>query len=143
LDSISSIEFHFEKVIVQGLDFDLIRGWIENTIAHEGHQAGIMNFVFCDDEYLLELNKTYLNHFTLTDIITFDYAEEMEGISGDIFISVPRVEENALKHEVAFHEELCRVMIHGVLHLLGYKDKTATQKSKMRDKENYYLSLLS
>ena len=141
MEAFSEIAFHFEGVNVPGFDDQKFRDWTERVIREEGQAPGLLNFVFCDDEYLLELNKKYLNHHTLTDIITFDYAEEMEGLSGDIFISVDRVRDNAEQLEVSFHDELRRVVIHGVLHLLGYKDKTAAQKARMREKENYYLTL--
>jgi probable rRNA maturation factor len=143
LEPLSSIEFFFEEVHIPGFDDAAIKKWIEETIVSEKQQPGILNIVFCDDNYLLDLNKKYLNHTTLTDIITFDYAEEMEGVSGDIFISTDRVKDNARELDIPFQEELCRVIIHGVLHLMGYKDKTPAQKTRMRDKENYYLTLRS
>ena len=92
-------------------------------------------FIFCDDNYLLIINKQYLHHDTLTDVITFDYSEEQK-VSGDIFISVDRVAVNALKYGVSFQEELLRVMAHGILHLCGYKDKTEKEKLYMRKKED-------
>jgi probable rRNA maturation factor len=141
LEAFSEIAFHFEGVTVPGFNDQIFRDWIQKVVHEEGQTPGVLNFVFCNDNYLLELNKKYLNHHTLTDIITFDYAEEMEGLSGDIFISVDRVRDNAEQLEIPFQDELRRVVIHGVLHLLGYKDKTAAQKARMRDKENYYLTL--
>lgn len=118
-----------------------IKKWILHSIKSENKVPGTICFVFCSDPYLLELNKTHLNHATFTDIITFDYSAETKNISGDIFISIDRVKENAKKFEVAFEDELKRVMIHGVLHILGYKDKTPQQKKKMTLMENKYLSI--
>lgn len=116
----------------------LIRTWVKSIINSEGKQSGDIAYVFCTDDYLLGLNKQYLNHQTLTDIITFDYSEKSR-ISGDIFISIDRVTENANTYSRSFNEELGRVMVHGVLHLLGYKDKTEVDKKEMRDKENQFL----
>jgi len=101
----------------------------------ENKKEGEINFIFCDDEYLLGINKQYLQHDDLTDVITFDYSEKRE-ISGDIFISIERVAVNAKEYATTFQEELVRVIVHGVLHLCGYKDKTATEIVKMRKKEN-------
>lgn len=143
MDNFYSIEFHFEEVNIAGFNSQAITKWILDTISLEKQQAGVLNFVFCNDDYLLDLNTTYLGHDTLTDIITFDYNDEIEGISGDIFISIDRVRENAASLGVAFYDELCRVIIHGVLHLMGYMDKTPEQEALMREKENYCLTLRS
>ena len=120
---------------------DKITNWISTTIKKENYQLGDISYVFCDDKYLLDLNNKYLNHDTLTDIISFDYSEE-DIISGDIFISIERVKDNAKKFKISFIEELYRVIIHGVLHYCGYKDKTEIEKIEMRNKENKYLSLI-
>jgi probable rRNA maturation factor len=117
-----------------------IKDWIESAIINENLKIGDINYIFCDDAYLLEKNIKYLKHNTLTDIISFDYTMG-KIISGDIFISVERVEENASSYQVSFKDELHRVMIHGVLHYCGYNDKTAAEKVQMRAKEDYYLSL--
>ncbi len=117
-----------------------VSDWIVSTIADAGYSEGDLSFIFCSDEYLFEKNVKYLNHNTLTDIITFDYTMG-KLISGDIFISIERVTENAGDYEVSFKDELHRVIIHGILHLLGYKDKTQEEKQLMREKEDYYLSL--
>ncbi|MGD1945423.1 MAG: rRNA maturation RNase YbeY [Croceivirga sp.] len=109
--------------------------WIDRVVTSEGFTYSDLNYIFCDDEYLVELNRKYLNHNTYTDIITFDYGEG-KCISGDIFISKERVEENASVFKVSVIEELKRVMVHGVLHLLGYGDKGAREKEEMRRKEN-------
>ena len=120
-----------------------IRQWILDTIIAEGYALEELNFIFCSDEYLLVMNKQYLDHDTYTDVITFDNAEEPKTIVGDIFISVDRVRENATDLNHLFTNELCRVMIHGTLHLLGYPDKTKAAKSIMTGKEDHYLANLS
>lgn len=135
------IDFFFEEVIIPGFSRKKAREWIMNTIKEEGGCLGDITFVFCNDDYLLRLNLEYLEHDTLTDIITFDYCEDKGNISGDIFISIERVRENASGLNLSFAEELNRVMIHGVLHLLGYKDKRTDDEMLMRQKENYYLTL--
>ncbi|MGB5361713.1 MAG: rRNA maturation RNase YbeY [Aureibaculum sp.] len=114
--------------------------WITDLILKEGLKEGDINYIFCNDDYLLEKNVKYLNHNELTDIITFDYSIG-KLLSGDIFISIERVKDNAISYNVAVKDELQRVMVHGVLHLCGYKDKSKEEKSLMRDKEDYYLSL--
>lgn len=115
--------------------------WIRESIVREGKSLGELNFVFCSDEYLLKINIEYLDHHTLTDIITFDNSEEQGLIEGDIYISIDRVRENAVSFGTGFDRELSRVMIHGVLHLIGYTDKSESNKSVMRRKEDAYLSL--
>lgn len=116
--------------------------WIINSIINEGKRVGGLSFVFCTDEYLLEKNIQFLDHDTYTDIITFDYCEG-DIISGDIFVSVERVIENANAFGVDFEDELDRVLIHGVLHLAGYQDKSKEEVNTMREKEDFYLSLRS
>jgi len=117
-----------------------VKDWIVQAILFENHKIDTINYIFCNDDYLLEKNIKYLNHSTLTDIISFDYTLG-KLISGDIFISVERVKENAQKFQTSFVDELHRVMIHGVLHYCGYNDKTQEEKKQMRAKEDYYLSL--
>ena len=112
--------------------------WITSVIINEGFKEGEINYIFCDDTYLLNLNIEFLNHDTLTDIISFDYTMGKE-ISGDIYISIDRVIENSEQFKVNFINELSRVMIHGVLHYCGYKDKTDEDIATMRMKENYYI----
>jgi probable rRNA maturation factor len=112
-----------------------LKSWIKSIAQKEKKETGNLNYTFTSDEGLLKINVQYLNHNTYTDIITFDYSEG-KIISGDIFISIDRIRENAEKFEVSFEEELHRVMIHGVLHLCGYKDKTKTDSDLMRKKEN-------
>ena len=109
--------------------------WIQQIIIAENKQEGEINYVFCDDEYLLDINQKYLNHDYYTDIISFDYSVANE-LHGDIFISIDRVLENAHDFKVTFHNELLRVMAHGVLHYCGYKDKSEEESVLMRTKEN-------
>ncbi|MEJ5054257.1 rRNA maturation RNase YbeY [Sphingobacterium sp. MYb382] len=121
-----------------------VREWIYATIKAEGfRRVGELSFVFCSDAYLLEINKEYLNHDTYTDIVTFDSSEDEDEISGDIFISIERIQENAAKFAVAERDELHRVIAHGVLHLCGYYDKKKEDKTLMTEKENFYLSTRS
>lgn len=117
-----------------------LKRWIKATIIAEKKSLGELNYIFCSDEYLHEMNVEYLNHDTLTDIITFDNSEVEDEITGDIFISIDRVIDNANKFEVSIEDELHRVMVHGVLHLIGYKDKKKEEKETMRFKENFYLN---
>ncbi|MFY8180463.1 MAG: rRNA maturation RNase YbeY [Flavobacterium sp.] len=109
--------------------------WISNVISSENKKEGDINYIFCDDEYILEINKQYLNHDYYTDIISFDYSVGNE-LHGDIFVSIERVRENAIEFEVTFDEELKRVLTHGVLHYCGYKDKTEEEELLMRSKED-------
>ncbi len=150
----------------------VLRDWILSVIKKESHFPGTITYNFCDDKTLLAMNKQYLNHDTYTDILTFDYGAPFspgrragdegfvswgkvlpsptpppfgggrEGVSGDIFISIDRIKENANKFNVNFENELHRVMIHGILHLCGYKDKKKTEKELMRKKEDIYLKQL-
>lgn len=116
-----------------------LKNWIKATIQSETKILGNISYIFCDNNYILEINKKYLNHDYFTDIITFDYSEN-NVISGDIFISIETVKQNANHYKTTFEEELHRVIIHGILHLCGYKDKTPTDKKIMRKKENFYLN---
>ncbi len=136
------IDFFFLNTSVPGFSEERAREWMLDVIQKEGGEAGSITVIFCDDDYLLYLNKTYLKHDTLTDIISFDYSAELGGLSGDLFISVPSVTENAAIHNVSIEAEIHRVLVHGVLHLLGYDDKEDKARSHMRETENYYLSLL-
>ena len=109
--------------------------WISDVISSEGFQVGEINYIFCNDSYLNKINQEFLNHDTFTDIISFDYTLGKE-VGGDIFISIERVLENAEKFNEVFENELHRVMIHGILHFMGYKDKTKKEKTLMRTKED-------
>lgn len=121
---------------------EIVSKWIFNVISSEGFKLEEVNYVFCDDDYLHKLNVEFLNHDTLTDIISFDYSVG-KILQGDIFISIERVEDNARDYNVSFEQELHRVIVHGVLHYCGYKDKTDDDAKVMRDKENYYLAQLN
>ena len=114
--------------------------WIDAVIESEGKEAGEINYIFCDDAYLHQINMEYLNHDTLTDIISFDYCIG-DLISGDIFVSIERVQDNAKDYEVSFNEELLRVLAHGVLHYCGYKDKTEDEALLMRSKEQEKINM--
>ena len=133
------IEDHYENDFIL-VDSDKIRIWIEDVIKKEKKTVGDITYIFCDDDYLLERNKEFLDHNTLTDIITFNYCID-DNISSDIMISIDRVKENSTTFENSFNEELKRVMIHGILHLIGYNDKSDKEKELMREKENYYLNM--
>jgi rRNA maturation RNase YbeY len=114
------------------------KAWLKDAAKAEGFKIGELNYIFCSDAYLLDINQKYLGHDTLTDIVTFDNSEDPKMIEGDIFISIERVRENAVKFDTA-ESELKRVMVHGLLHLAGYKDKDKAQKELMTLKENEHL----
>ncbi|MFM7430758.1 MAG: rRNA maturation RNase YbeY [Flammeovirgaceae bacterium] len=135
-----SIRFLNNEILFKVKNSRKIADWIKSVAKKEKKQIGELSYIFCSDEYLLSLNQQYLKHNTLTDIITFDYSEG-KTLSGEIYISIDRVAENAEKFKVSFQEELHRVMIHGVLHLAGYKDKKPAEKALMRKKEEACLSL--
>lgn len=137
--SSSSINFFIEDISYSLKNKVAIRKWIANTINTEKFKPGEISFIFCSDKYLHRINVGYLQHDTYTDIITFDNSEDENTITGDIFISVERVQENARKFNVLEADELHRVIIHGILHLCGYLDKTASDKIRMTAKENEYL----
>ncbi len=118
-----------------------LKYWIQDTIQLENCKTGEINYIFTSDKYLLNINKQYLSHNYYTDIITFNYCEN-KVINGDIYISIDTVKNNSTRFAVTFNEELNRVMIHGVLHLLGYDDHNEKEKLQMREKENYYLERL-
>lgn len=136
----SSIHFFSHEVKFQLKSKRNIISWIKKVVEQEESYIEEINYVFCSDSYLLAINQGFLKHNTLTDIITFDHSEG-DSLEGEIYISIERVAENAIKYNVAFGEELNRVMIHGVLHLLGYKDKKPSEKTLMRKKEKDCLSL--
>ncbi len=133
------IDFHFLDVEVPGFDSELFVSALGRLILNERKDAGDINVVFCSDDYLLEINKVHLDHDYYTDIITFDYCEGPV-VSGDLFISVDRVTDNASDLNVSFLEELARVIAHGALHLCGYGDKSQSESAVMRQKEDYYIS---
>ncbi|WP_339622606.1 rRNA maturation RNase YbeY [uncultured Winogradskyella sp.] len=130
-----SFNYETEFELTNPSDF---RKWISNVILEEECKIGDINYIFCDDTYLHKLNVDFLDHDTLTDIISFDYSVGKE-LHGDVYISIERVKDNATDFKTSFHDELCRVMVHGVLHYCGYKDKAKTDAELMRSKEDYYL----
>lgn len=128
------IEFHFKSDLIID-DISEYADWVDRVIQSEGFSVGQVDYIFCTDEYLLELNLEYLKHDTFTDIITFDYTDG-SAISGDIFISTDRVKENAKEFKEDVLNELRRVMSHGILHLAGYGDKSKEESKLMREKED-------
>ncbi len=133
------IEFHFKSDFVLESKTQY-SDWITRIIISEGFLAGELDYIFCSDDYLLSINQDYLNHDTYTDIITFDYSDG-KTLSGDIFISTERVNENAKAYKVSLDEELLRVMSHGILHLMGFGDKTDEERKLMRSKEEEKIKL--
>ena len=131
------ISFNFETDFILENKSNISK-WVSNAIEEENCKEGEINYIFCSDDYLHQLNVDYLDHDTLTDIISFDYSVGKE-LHGDIYISVERVRDNADDFNVSFGSELSRVMVHGVLHYCGYKDKTDSEKKEMRLKEDFYL----
>ncbi len=129
-----AISFNFVEIKDNLKQKNKLKSWIKSIVEKEGMKVGDISYIFCSDDYLLEINKTYLQHDYYTDIITFDYNAENK-IAGDLFISIDRVRENAEELNQSFEDELHRVIIHGVLHLLGYKDKTEKEEKLMRKKE--------
>lgn len=136
-----AISFNNQSISFKLKEKTNLKQWIKTITEKEKHNVGTINYVFCTDDELLEINIKHLNHNTLTDIITFDYTEG-KTINSDIFISIERVLENSKKFKVTFDEEFHRVLIHGVLHLCGYKDKTKADAELMRKKENASIKLL-
>jgi len=134
------IDYHFEDT-----DF-VFKGktkngkWLRLVAESEIRTLGDINIIFCSDNYILDINQRFLGHDYFTDIITFDYCEK-DRLNGDLFISIDSVRENAVEYKEEFQRELARVMVHGVLHLIGYDDHTKTEMKEMRSKEDYYLSL--
>ena len=136
-----SVSFHSELTSFKLKDKNKLKKWLHAVALRHGGKISAIQYIFCDDAFLLDINKQYLNHDTLTDIITFRYSEHPEPLESDIYISVERVKENALQLSVPFENELHRVMVHGVLHLLGFKDKTAKEKGLMRGEEDFCLGV--
>jgi probable rRNA maturation factor len=136
------INFFTEDVPFELKQKRIIRHWIENIVQNEGAKIKEVNYIFCSDEYLKEINIEYLDHHYFTDIITFDHSEQADSLEGDVYISVERVKENSQAFSRPFTEELHRVIIHGILHLIGYTDKEEQDLLLMRQKENNSLDLL-
>lgn len=137
----SLINFFCEDVDFELTHKETIQSWITHTITNENYSISELNYIFCSDEYLHKINIDYLDHDYYTDIITFDNSDEEGTVEGDIFVSIERVRDNAQDQGIPFELELRRVIIHGVLHLVGYNDKTTSEQQAMREKENAYLSL--
>lgn len=135
------IEFYSEDIDFQLNNTKLTEAWISKVIENHSFELGDISFIFCSDDYLLNVNREYLQHDYYTDIITFDYVED-KVVSSDIFISIDRIKENAEEFKVSFENELNRIIIHGILHLLGFKDKEPEQKELMTNKEDESLALL-
>ncbi|MDH5399812.1 MAG: rRNA maturation RNase YbeY [Cyclobacteriaceae bacterium] len=135
------LRYFCEDVVFPTLPRRKTSHWIKEVIVKEGYVPGNINFIFCSDKYLHTINQQYLKHDTYTDIITFDQSEEEDLVEGDIYISTDRVNENALKEGTNKEDELHRVIIHGILHLVGYSDKGEKEKKIMREKEDACLSL--
>lgn len=138
----SKINFFSENIKFDLKSKSKIKKWITQVADNEKYIIENLNYIFCSDSYLLEINQTYLKHDTFTDIITFDNSEFENEIIGDIYISIERVKENCQKLEQKFEQELHRVMIHGLLHLCGYKDKKPAEKQKMTEMEDKSLAIL-
>ena len=118
-----------------------LKTWLKHVVQSEGKSLGDLNYLFVDDKYLLEINQKFLDHDTLTDIITFPLSQSSDIISGEVYLSIERIKENAINLNVDFERELQRVMVHGLLHLIGYDDGTDDEKNLIRSKEDYYLNL--
>ncbi len=132
------INFYSQEIPFTLKNKTFIRKWIEETATDEGKEIGEINYLFCDDNYILDVNRQFLQHDYLTDIITFDDCEHPV-LSGDIVISIERVRDNAKEFKVPVQTELLRVLIHGILHLCGYKDKSKKEETVMRGKEDFYI----
>ncbi len=135
------LEIFFEDTEILDLDPEFFVLWLSDVANKEDKKLGELNIVFCSDDYLLQMNQEHLGHDYYTDIITFDYVEGSV-LSGDLFISVDRVKDNAASFEVEIKQELLRVVVHGFLHLAGYRDKTEVEEIEMRSKENTYLKIV-
>ena len=135
------INFHTEEIDFKVLNPIKTKRWLKSVIESEGFELLEINYIFCNDKYLHKINVEYLEHDTLTDIITFDNSEEDQLIEGDIFVSVERIIDNCKDFNTTFEQEFRRVIVHGLLHLCGYFDKTDEDEKQMRDKENYYIRL--
>ncbi len=140
IKSEGQIDFHSEDISFELFKKPAIISWLSYSITNENRAPGEISYIFCSDEFLYKMNNKHLNHDTLTDVITFDYCEH-NLICGDIFISIDRVKENAKHFSVSFEKELHRVMIHGIMHLCGYGDKTPEDQKVMSIKEDFYLNL--
>lgn len=135
------INFHSESIDFKVTNPIKTKRWLKSVITAEGFELSEINYIFCNDEYLHKINVEYLDHDTLTDIITFDNSEDETLIEGDIFVSIERIIDNAIDFKTSFEHEFRRVIVHGVLHLCGYYDKTDEDEKQMRGKEDHYINL--
>lgn len=129
-----------DVILPDRIDLKKLRSWLSKVIIDEGKKLGEINYVFCTDEYLHKINLDFLQHDTFTDIITFPTSENKEIISSELFISLDRIKENSNTLNINFDLEYLRVVVHGILHIIGYNDKTKEQILLMRKKENYYIN---
>lgn len=136
-----AINFHNHEIELKLKNSKEIKLWLKEVATQEGSKIGELNYIFCSDEHLLGINQQYLNHDTYTDIITFDLTDEPGEVNGEIYISINRVADNAKTFKVNQEDELHRVIIHGLLHLIGYNDKNAAEKAGMREKEDACLGM--
>lgn len=136
------VHFHNEEVSFSFNNKREVSLWLKSVVSSFQKELGVINVIFCNDQYLLKVNQTYLNHDYFTDIITFNYNEN-NLISGDLFISIDRVKENAINQKMEFNVEIHRVIVHGVLHLCGLNDQSKQEKEIMRGRENLFLQKLS
>ncbi|MFT3932268.1 MAG: rRNA maturation RNase YbeY [Chitinophagaceae bacterium] len=140
-DNLASVAFHFQEPLPSLKDRIKLKAFLLNMFKKEAVKVSSLQYIFCSDEYLLDINKQFLQHDFYTDIITFNLAEKNTPVAGEIYISVDRVKDNAGSLNQSFKRELHRVIFHGVLHLCGYKDKNRKQEAEMRAMEDKYLSL--
>lgn len=138
----SKIFFYNADVSLTMKNKRYLKSAIQNLFEIEKRRLNRLNYIFCSDNFLLEINKSYLNHNTLTDVISFHLSDKTQPLFGEIYISIDRIKENAKKYKAIYQQELLRVIIHGALHLCGYKDKSDNEKIKMRNRENFYLKKL-
>lgn len=136
----SNIQFHYLVPVSAFKERQATKRFIIDFLQKEGKTVGHINYIFCDDKYLLRINQQYLNHNTYTDIITFELNEKAAPVLSDVYISVERVRDNARSLSIPFKKELLRVIFHGALHLAGYKDKSPSEQVTMRERENFYLT---
>ncbi len=136
------IHFFYEKISFKLRNVRLLKFWMSNSVMSENKKIEEINVIFCEDSYIKKINKQFLNHDYYTDIITFDYSENEHKLIGDIFISIDRARDNAKQFRQKLAMEVNRLIIHGILHLIGYNDKSSEEKKLMTTKENYYLEML-
>jgi probable rRNA maturation factor len=135
----SAVKFHTIDVSLALIQKTKLKQFIKYIFSSEGKELDTIDFIFCNDEYLLSMNQQFLQHDYFTDILTFDLSKNNFAIAGEIYISIERIKENAITHNTTFINEIRRVIFHGVLHLCGFPDKTKSEKTRMTEKENYYL----